>query len=132
MLAFEKEEYEKALNYINKINPQRTSLKLDIKNILLKLYFIMDYNESAISLLDSYKTFLQNNRSISADRKIRHQNFLKVVKQLIKYKSEPAKIDLESIGEHISKSPYLIHRKWLVDNIDNLRKNRKVAVKEME
>lgn len=130
MLAFEKEEYEKALNYINKINPQRTSLKLDIKNILLKLYFIMDYNESAISLLDSYKTFLQNNRSISADRKIRHQNFLKVVKQLIKYKSEPAKIDLESISDYISKSPYLIHRKWLVDNIDNLRKNREIAVKK--
>jgi hypothetical protein len=129
MLSFEKEDYEKALNYVNKINPQRTSLKLDIKNILLKLYFVMGYYESAISLLDSYKAFLQNNRTISSDRKLRHQNFLKVVKQLIKYKSDPAKINLEIISDRISKTQYLIHRKWLMNNIDILRKKQEVEDK---
>lgn len=128
MLAFENEEFDKALNYINKINPQRTSLKLDIKNILLKLYFIMGYNESAISLIDSYKTFLQTNRSISTDRKLRHHNFIKVVKQLIKYKNDPAKINLEIISDHISKTQYIIHRKWLIKNIDILRKDREIEV----
>jgi len=125
MLAFEKEEYEKALNFINKINPQRTSLKLDIKNILLRLYFIMNYNESAISLIDSYKTFLQTNKSISIDRKQRHQNFLKVIKQLIKLKSEPLKTEPEIIRNNILKTKYLIHRKWLLKNIETISKERK-------
>lgn len=128
LLAFEKEEYEKALNSINKINPQRTSLKLDIKNILLKLYFVLDYNESAISLLDSYKTFLQYNRSISADRKLGHQNFLKVVKQLIKYKSDPSKINLDIISDYISRTQYLVHRKWLMKNIDTFKNNSEIVV----
>lgn len=132
MLAFEKEEYERALNLINKINPQRTSLKLDIKNMQLKLYFVMGYYESAISLLDSYKAFLQNNRSISADRKLRHKNFLKAVKQLIKYRSDPSKINLQIFRDHISRAKLIVHRKWLIDNIDILRKDPKIIINKME
>jgi len=128
LLSFEMEDYDKAFMHISKVNLGRISFKLDIKDILLKLYYLLDHHESEISLIQAYRLYLKNNKSISSERKIMHENFINIMSQLLKFKIEPEKVNIEILYNNILKSTHLIHKSWLLHHIEILNRNFKRVI----
>lgn len=130
LLNFEKGLYQKALNYLNKVKFDQFVFKLDMKNLQLKINFELEYYESALSVVDTYKHFLKNNQLISESRKIMHNAFLSYTQMIIQSKTGSKKINLSYLSDKIKNSKNVFDKVWLLEKIRELRlpaKRTKVA-----
>lgn len=75
--------YSKALIYYNNITLNKFIYKYDIKNIVLKMYYELNYFEEALCEIKSYREFLRNNVMVNDNRKVRTGTFLKYLERLI-------------------------------------------------
>ncbi|MGB4851111.1 MAG: hypothetical protein WBQ38_02250 [Ignavibacteria bacterium] len=120
LLYFEKESYSKALNCINKVTFDQFVFKVDMKNLQLKINYELEYFESAISVIDSYKHFLKNNQLLSENRKILHNNFVAYTLKLIHYRTGSKKVSLSFLSDRIKKSKNTFDKGWLLEKIKQL------------
>lgn len=130
LLNFEKGLYQKALNYLNKVKFDQFVFKLDMKNLQLKINFELEYYESALSVVDTYKHFLKNNQLISESRKIMHNAFLSYTQMIIQSKTGSKKINLSYLSDKIKNSKNVFDKVWLLEKIRELKlpaKRTKVA-----
>ena len=119
ILEFEKQNYQEVLNNINEINFDYFPLKLDIKSLLLKTYYCLDYTENIEAHLNSYKQFLYNIVSISKTKKKLHQNFIRTIRHLYYYKFSKDKVLLEELQNFINTNSVL-EKDWLNIEINKL------------
>lgn len=130
LLNFEKGLYHKALNYLNKVKFDQFVFKLDMKNLQLKINFELEYYESALSVIDTYKHFLKNNQLISESRKIMHNSFLSYTQMIIQSKTGSKKVNLSYLSDKIKNSKNVFDKVWLLEKIRDLKmpaKRTKVA-----
>lgn len=120
LMYFEKESYNKALNCINKVTFDQFVFKVDMKNLQLKINYELEYFESAISVIDSYKHFLKNNQLLSENRKILHNNFVAYTLKLIHYRTGSKKVSLSFLSDRIKKSKNTFDKGWLLEKIKQL------------
>lgn len=125
LLFFEKGEYSKALNCLNKVVFDKSTLKVDLKNLQLKINYELKYYESAISIIDTYKHFINNNQLISESRKTLHNNFLSSTLQLIHFKTSSRKINLPFLENKIKKSNNIFDKEWLLEKIREVNLSKK-------
>ncbi len=117
LLNFEKGAYHKALNSLNRVKFDQSVYKVDIKILQLKINYELEYYESAISIIDTYKHFLNNNQLISESRKSLLNNFLAFTLKLIQYNTGSRKINLSYLESRIGKSKNIYDREWLLEKI---------------
>jgi len=117
LLYFEKNNFDKALNCLNKVKFDQFVYKLDMKNLQLKINFELEYFESAISVIDTYKHFLNNSPLLSENRKISHNNYLAYTLKLIHFKTGSKKINIPFLGDKISKTKNVFDKIWLLEKI---------------
>ncbi len=115
LLFFEKKQFSKAMEYLNKIKFDQFVFKLDMKNLQLKLAFELGYYESAVSIIDTYKHFLKNNALISESRRIMHNNFLNYANKLIQFKFGSSKVNIPFLKEQLEKSKDVFDKGWLIE-----------------
>ena len=118
-------EFETALVYVSKINHEFFLLKTDVKNLLLFLYYELDYVDQAYSLVDSYKHFLTNTKEISDTHKELFNNFLKNYFDLLKIKSGQSKEDPSFCIKKIEKETKIVSKNWLLSKANELIKKNK-------
>ncbi len=121
MLCFEKKEFENVLEYLNKIKLDNFDMKIDVKNMFVKVYYKLNYFEGVISAISSYGEFLRHNSFISFERRKSHNNFLKFTKNLINVKASKDETKYEYIKSRIVNTTELVSREWLIECIDEIR-----------
>ncbi len=95
-------DYERVIRLLNKVEYEDIFYNLDSKTLLLKTYFECREVKSLFSLLDSFKTYLNRNKLISATHKEVYTNLLYFTKKLMdinpgqKQKIEKYKAELKS------------------------------------
>ena len=119
-LYYIKKEYETALSWASKINHEFFLFKFDLKNMLLIIYYELDYFESAFSLVDSYKHYLSNSKEITSFYKVPLNNFLKLYFDLLKIKNRQGKETASFVKNKIKKESQLISKNWLLEKADQL------------
>ena len=119
-LYYIQKEYEKALSWASKINNEFFLFKFDLKNMLLIIYYELDYFESAFSMVDSYKHYLSNSKEITPFYKVPLNNFLKLYFDLLKIKSRQGKETASFVKNKIKKESQLISKNWLLEKADQL------------
>ena len=95
-------------------------MKIEIKNLLIIIYYELKYLEELVSLIDTYKHFLQREKSIT--EKIRKLNslFLKFVSDLVKIYHNGKYDDAKILKKEIDKASYFNLKDWLSKKADEL------------
>jgi hypothetical protein len=124
MICFEKSDFEKVLEHLNKIKLDNFDMKVDVKNMLVKVYYKLDYLEEVIYAIYSYKEFLRYNSDISYGRKKSHNNFLKFTKDLVKLKTIPDDTKCEYIRRRIIDTSELVSKRWLIECVEEIRNSK--------
>jgi hypothetical protein len=115
-LSFEKSKFEKALEFISLVKYDTFAFKLDVRTLMLKIYYELGYYEQARFLIDSFKHFILENVTISEYIKSVHLNFIKFVNDLIKVKESKKIYEVEKIKKEISFSQ-VRNKEWLMEKI---------------
>ena len=76
-LAYESKNYNEALDNAVKVNINQITFKMDIKNLLSKVYYDTNSIEPLISLLNTYKQLVRNSASKNEGYLERHTNYVK-------------------------------------------------------
>lgn len=121
-IEFVKKNFEKALYYSQKIEQKLIIYKLDIKNLMARIYYETGDVEPLYSLLDTYihlvKSFESGNKKIS----VRHLNFIKFLKKLVSISLNNIDTEINSLKLKIAGTKYLNGKNWLLEKIAELEK----------
>jgi hypothetical protein len=120
LLFFSKKEYGKALESANKIKYDIFLYKLDVKNLLIKIYYELDLFDQAISMIDAYKHFLSNNKEHTRIYHKHYGNFINFYGKLIKLKENPDVVEINSLKENIISTQNVASRQWLMEKISEI------------
>jgi len=124
LFHFQKSDFEKALQCINKIKFDQFVYKLDMKNLQLKIHYELGEFDATLYVIDSYKHFLKNNKLISESRRIFHNNFLSNVQKLSLFNTGSSNVNLDYLYDTVSSSDDIFDKNWILMKISDLM-NRK-------
>lgn len=116
--AYEDKEYDKAIEFANKITINQITFKLDSKNIISRAFYETNSTEPLLSLLNSYIQLINNSGSKNKQYLHRQRNFVKYLRKLImiKQRSKDQQIELDVLAENI-KNENVSARSWLLKKI---------------
>ncbi len=123
-LFFEKGNYEEALNYLAKVKYEVPMANMNIKNLMLRIYYELDMTEQALHLIDSYRHFLGTQLIIPKLHRSLNRQFLKHLKALIKQKESPDKKEIEDLRIDVMQDKTVANRDWLLEKIEELSKQK--------
>jgi len=115
---FEKEDFEKALQFINKVSYEDLYYKLEIRTQALKIYYELGMYAEAFDLIDSYRKFIVHNKLLNEKLKNKHIKFMKFSGNLMKIRSSGNKKNLPMLKKQILNSPGIISYGWLLKKIE--------------
>jgi hypothetical protein len=119
-INFERKEFAKSLELLNKVDFTVFTLKFDYRNLLLRIYIELNYIEEAISLIDSYKHFTINNKNVSDYYKTITNNFLLYCKRIIDLKTGKTKSDTYAVKALLEKENTVNFKNWLQEKLSEL------------
>ena len=120
MVEFGRGNFEKSLRHLSKINIERANMKLDIKNLLIMIYYELNYDEELISLIDTYKHYLNRDEALTPHSKEQYRLFLKFVSALLKLRLNKNKKSAFILRKEIADANYFNLKDWLVKKAEEL------------
>lgn len=121
-LYFGRGKYENALENLSKIPYDVFIYKIDIKNLMLRIYYEMNLFDQAFSMIDAFKHFLSSTQEISDYFKDQQYKFVIIYNKLLKAKAENNFDDMGFITKEISQTESLASREWLLEKAAGLNK----------
>lgn len=122
-IQYEKGNYDEALEFAGRVKINQITFKLDLKNLVAKIYYDTESIEPLYSLLNSYYQLISNSDSRNKDYLSRHKKFVKYLRNLAALRDlTDNKIELGVLKENIEKDN-VSAKSWLLKKISNLIKN---------
>ena len=119
-LYFLKGEFERSLEHNSLINTDFFFFKTDVKNLLMKNYYELNYFEEAFSCIDAFKHFLSSNKELPEAFKDFYRTYIKLYEDLIKIKSGKSKKEPLFIKKEIEKKAHPSFKQWLSEKANEL------------
>ena len=113
-IYFHKKAYGNALSELNKVEFSDIYYNLDAKATLLKIYYETEETEAFLSLISSFKIFLQRQKSLTKHVKASYLNFVNILYKISKMKSNA----ISQIREEIASTKALSDRSWLIQQTE--------------
>ncbi len=123
-LELKRNNYEKAIDHLNKLKLTENFLKLYSKMMIIQAFYEMENFESGLYALDSLKHFMKNNKDINPIQKTRFNFLFKIIDKIYKIRIKPesfSMFDLEKLSLEISRL-YSNNETWYMKKIEELRK----------
>ena len=120
-MEYEKGNYEKALENINKVKYDVFLYKIDVKNLLLKIFFELKQYDQAFSLVDAYKHFLKSNKELSHEYKEQFLNFIIMYNKILRTTSQNKPENQDFLLSELKSIKTISNRDWLTEKINNLK-----------
>jgi hypothetical protein len=117
-LAFQKGNYDAALEYSSKVKIEYFMQKIRLKITLMKIYYETKEYNAAISAIDTFRHFLKNSKNLTEERIINYDNFIKFLSQLIKYNLNPSSIRLAELKDKLAGTPTVAGKEWLLEKTE--------------
>lgn len=115
-ISFEKNEYEKTFQYLNKINLKEFAFNFDLRSLQIKLFYETNNLEGVLHEIDTYRQFLYKNKNVSEERRTGFLNFLSYLNELTKVENKEV---LDELRYKVINTNLLSERGWLLKKIDN-------------
>ena len=94
IISYKKGDTDKALDLLSRTNFPDFIIKIQVKILLLQINYEKEYYEQALMMIDSFRHYLQRERSIPDESKEFFFDFLKLTNDLIKLK-----IDVDPVNK---------------------------------
>ncbi len=103
-------------------------MKTNSKKLQLLNFFELGYHNELISLIDSFKHFIQREKLIGETIKKRNLPFIKYLSELnlLIIKNKPD--DIQMMKKKLENSEYFVLKEWLISKIDIYLSKQKVKV----
>lgn len=121
LLYFYQRKYNEVIYQLQNVEYEDEGYNLSSKSMLLAVYYEMDYVEPLYSLFDSFRAYLNRNKTLSEARKSSYVNLIRFTKQLSKI-IEGDKVALEKLKTEIAKESNIASDKWLMEKIKEKEK----------
>lgn len=121
-IAYERHDYDKAIEFAGRVNINQILFKLDMKNLIAKIYYDTDSVEPLISALNSYYQLIHNSEKTAETIIKRHAGFVKCLRKLssIRYDNKN-KDELKFLKARTNKEN-VTSKTWLLNKINALEK----------
>jgi len=123
-LYFARNEFERALEQMLTIRYDLFGVKFYLKNLQMMIYYELNDHNSFLLLLDSYRHFLNNNRSVTEDWKKTQTVLIKFLTRLFNLKGNYDEYELKKLKQDVSSS-LVLKKQWLLRKIEELVSVRK-------
>lgn len=120
VINYGKGDYEGSLVCISKVKYDLIAFKLDVKIIMMKIFYQLELTEQFFSLADTFKHFIKNSRNLSEENKKPFLNYINYFLKILKLKSSFNKNDAGVLRDQISKEKFLYDKVWLVQKLDEI------------
>ncbi|HEY3250016.1 MAG TPA: hypothetical protein VGK25_02750 [Ignavibacteria bacterium] len=115
-ISFEKKDYDKTFQYLNKINLKEFAFKFDLRSLQIKLFYEVNNIDGVLHEIETYRQFLYKNKNVSEERRTSFLNFLSLVNELIKIENARSLADLRYKAANTNP---LNDRDWLLKKTDS-------------
>ncbi|MCB0728817.1 MAG: hypothetical protein KDD00_15240 [Ignavibacteriae bacterium] len=116
-LHYAKNEFDKSLDYIGKINIDTFQMKYFLKNLQIIISYEINDFEMFLFLQDSHKHFLSKNKSVSKSYRESNMKFLSYTNALFKLKESKDISELELIRKDMLKD-VMVNKYWLIEKLE--------------
>jgi|WetSurMetagenome_2_1015567.scaffolds.fasta_scaffold01760_10 hypothetical protein len=114
-------DYNKSLEYINKVSLDNHMLKFDTRNLTLKLYYDLGYIDNLIYQIDNFRKFLKNSDDLKTRLGQKTTNFLNLFEKAVFIKlKKKVKYDKEYLIHLTSTTEPVLNKCWLLERINCL------------
>ena len=86
LVSLKEKDFEQVLHSALKIELNTAFYKLEVRSSMLVSFFELMYYEEALSLLETFKKYLNNSAEISEFQKQTYRNFVSCCGKLIQYR----------------------------------------------
>ena len=121
-LDFARGNFELAMENIGMINYDLDIYKLDVRNLLLKIFYELSLFDQAFSLVETYRWYLRDTEDMSDAYKVQFKNFIKVYPALLRAKINNDHSSLNNLTYEINKLKALHARNWLLEKVEEIKK----------
>jgi hypothetical protein len=118
LLCFERSQFKESFLKIQNIHPNSLSMKLDTKNLLLRIYFELGQYDQFSSLAASYREFLSSTSNMPVSKKQKHREFIKLVEYLFDLVHAKNHSRLEILTYNIENSSTILFRNWFLKKLE--------------
>ena len=120
-LEFERGNFNKALEYASGIQYEIFTYKLDVKNLLLFIYYELELFDQAESLIDTYKHYITHMKEFSPAYMKKFKDFIKIYSLLFKARTSGKTQDPDLLLKKAEDIRVLPSRAWFVQKIKELQ-----------
>lgn len=113
-------EFEKSLEYASKVKYDLVNFKVDLKILMLKIFYELKLTEQAYSLTDTFKHYLKNHKEMNPEIKEAHFNYLKYYLMLLKMNLNFNSASVGLLKDQLKSEKLIMQRKWITEKLDKL------------
>lgn len=117
-IQFYRKEYGKVIELLQEVEMNSVVYTLSSKTILLLSYYELDEFDALDSFVNSFRVYLNREKSISARKKSAYKNLLKYVTKLINTR-DLDKNGLRKLKVEIEATSGIVSKPWLLEKISN-------------
>jgi len=121
-IEFYKKNYGKVIELLQQVEMGSVVYTLNAKTILLFSYYELDEFDALDSFINSFRVFVNREKSISAQRKENFKLLLKYITKIINLRSND-KEGMEKLKEEIRLTPGIISKPWLLQKLKEKSNN---------
>ncbi|MDX2249433.1 MAG: hypothetical protein SF052_21800 [Bacteroidia bacterium] len=121
---YELQQYHQALPLLNQVSFTDVYYHLSAKAMMLKIYFEMEEDLAFESLLDTFRIFLNRNRTISAYQRTVHKNMIRFAQKAYRLRNKQGILSAETLTQEtenlraeINSVREVANINWLVGEI---------------
>ena len=114
-LYFNKKDYSKTLNLLQKVEFSDLYYQLDSRVIVLKTYFEQHSDEAFFYHVSAFKNFIQRNKLISDYQRTIYMNLIKYSSKLVRYSGKRKKV--EELKKQVEETRQIADINWLLQKI---------------
>jgi len=117
LVSLKEKDFENVLSSALKIDLNTAFYKLEVRSSMLISYFELGYFEEALSLLETFKKYLNNSTELSEFQKQTYLNFVSCFVELVQYRLTADKNRLLNAEMIFNTNPSIGLKDWLKEKL---------------
>jgi hypothetical protein len=122
LLRFYTQDYSESLSHNSKIQSGLLPITIDSYVLKAKIFCVLGHFDSALSLADSFRHFINLNKLMSEFHKQNLHNFLKYFRAIVRLKAKNNSVKAKKLFAELQSSKNTREKLWLIEMTKDLLK----------
>lgn len=119
-LYFYKKEYEKVISQLSQVEYDDMTYNLNSKTLLMASYYELDEIEALLSLLDTFRVYLNRNKELPATRRKHYLNTISIVRKLSRISGGDTK-QIDKLTKELETTKGVVSKNWIFEKLAALK-----------